>query len=101
MVTPTRGSILTSVCAWVAPVTFVNGGSAVLKLGMPHMESEHEIEGLRFRGGDPANGTASVPTSVAMLAHQRPLLVPEGGVKATGSIQSLNDFALIDSHCRR
>jgi streptomycin 6-kinase len=40
-------------CAWVAPVTLANGGSAVLKLGMPHMESEHEIEGLRFWGGDP------------------------------------------------
>jgi hypothetical protein len=39
--------------AWVAPVTLANGASAVLKLGMPHMESEHEIEGLRFLGGDP------------------------------------------------
>ena len=40
-------------CAWVAPVTLANGASAVLKLGVPHMESEHEIEGLRFWGGDP------------------------------------------------
>jgi streptomycin 6-kinase len=40
-------------CAWVAPVTLANGASAVLKLGMPHMESEHEIEGLRFWCGDP------------------------------------------------
>src|SRR6185295_2712012 len=40
-------------CAWVAPVTLANGTSAVLKLGMPHMEGEHEIDGLRFWNGDP------------------------------------------------
>ena len=40
-------------CAWVAPVTLATGRSAVLKLGMPHMEGEHEIEGLRFWNGDP------------------------------------------------
>jgi streptomycin 6-kinase len=40
-------------CAWVAPVTLANGTSAVLKLGMPHMEAEHEIQGLRFWNGDP------------------------------------------------
>jgi len=40
-------------CAWVAPVALSNGGSAVLKLGMPHMEGEHELQGLRFWDGDP------------------------------------------------
>ena len=40
-------------CAWVAPVTREDGTSAVLKLGMPHMEGEHEIDGLRFWDGDP------------------------------------------------
>ena len=30
-----------------------DGTHAVLKLGMPHMEAEHEIEGLRFWNGDP------------------------------------------------
>jgi streptomycin 6-kinase len=40
-------------CAWVAPVLLANGTSAVLKLGMPHMEGEHEIQGLRFWDGDP------------------------------------------------
>jgi streptomycin 6-kinase len=40
-------------CAWVGPVTLANGSAAVLKLGMPHMESEHEREGLRFWDGDP------------------------------------------------
>jgi streptomycin 6-kinase len=40
-------------CAWVAPVTLATGATAVLKLSMPHMEGEHEIEGLRFWSGDP------------------------------------------------
>ncbi len=40
-------------CAWVAPVMRANGSSAVLKLGMPHMEAEHELHGLRFWDGDP------------------------------------------------
>jgi len=39
--------------AWVAPVICRDGASAVLKLAMPHMEAEHEIEGLRFWNGDP------------------------------------------------
>jgi streptomycin 6-kinase len=40
-------------CAWVAPVELGDGRSAVLKLGMPHMEGEHELQGLRFWKGDP------------------------------------------------
>src|SRR5258708_2058882 len=40
-------------CAWVAPVTLADGTPAVLKLGMPHMEAEHEIQGLRFWDGEP------------------------------------------------
>jgi streptomycin 6-kinase len=40
-------------CSWVATVTFADGATAVLKVGMPHMEGEHEIEGLRFWDGDP------------------------------------------------
>ena len=40
-------------CAWVAPAVCCDGTSAVLKLGMPHMEGEHEIEALRFWEGDP------------------------------------------------
>jgi streptomycin 6-kinase len=40
-------------CAWVAPVVRGNGTTAILKLGMPHMEGEHEIQGLRFWNGDP------------------------------------------------
>ena len=40
-------------CAWVAPVALANGTFAVLKLSMPHMEGEHELQGLRFWNGDP------------------------------------------------
>lgn len=40
-------------CAWVAPVTSEDGTSAVLKLGLPHMEGEDEVNGLRFWDGDP------------------------------------------------
>jgi streptomycin 6-kinase len=40
-------------CSWVAPVTLADGATAVLKVGMPHMEGEHEIDGLRFWSGDP------------------------------------------------
>jgi streptomycin 6-kinase len=40
-------------CAWVSPVALANGTSAVLKVGILHMEAEHEIQGLRFWNGDP------------------------------------------------
>src|SRR5262245_32138139 len=41
-------------CAWVAPAILPDGTGAVLKLGMPHMEAEQEIEALRFWDGDPS-----------------------------------------------
>ena len=39
--------------AWVAPARRRDGARMVLKIGMPHMEAAHEIEGLRFWDGDP------------------------------------------------
>ena len=39
-------------CAWVAFATRSDGSRVVLKVGMPHMEAEHEIHGLRFWNGD-------------------------------------------------
>ena len=42
-----------SSCSWVAPVELAGGTPAVVKVGLPHMESEDEIEGLRFWDGDP------------------------------------------------
>src|SRR5262249_18698312 len=40
-------------CSYVAAVLSADRTPAVLKIGMPHMEQEHEIHGLRFWGGDP------------------------------------------------
>jgi streptomycin 6-kinase len=40
-------------CSWVAPVARADGAPAVLKVGMPYFEGEHEIEGLRFWDGEP------------------------------------------------
>lgn len=40
-------------CSWVATVVRDDGTSAVLKLGMPHTEGAHEIEGLRLWNGSP------------------------------------------------
>jgi streptomycin 6-kinase len=39
--------------SWVATVVRRDGSPAVLKLGTPHMEAEHEADGLRFWDGDP------------------------------------------------
>ena len=40
-------------CSFVTPVRREDGTPAVLKIGMPHMEAEDEIQGLRFWSGDP------------------------------------------------
>ena len=36
----------------MAPGTRADGTTVVLKIGMPHMEGTHELEGLRFWNGD-------------------------------------------------
>ncbi|HEX8880604.1 MAG TPA: aminoglycoside phosphotransferase family protein, partial [Candidatus Acidoferrum sp.] len=40
-------------CSYAAPAVRADGTLAVLKIGMPHMEGYHEIQGLRFWCGDP------------------------------------------------
>ena len=40
-------------CSWVAPCVRHDGTPAVLKIGLPHMEAENEIDGLLFWEGDP------------------------------------------------
>ena len=40
-------------CSWVATAVRADRTPAVLKLGMPHMEGAHEIQGLRFWNGNP------------------------------------------------
>ena len=48
--------------AWVAPARTAEGGEVVLKVGWPHYEADHELEGLEVWSGD---GT------VALLAGER------------------------------
>jgi streptomycin 6-kinase len=40
-------------CSFVAPVECKDGSSAILKIGMPHFEAQHESDGLRVWSGDP------------------------------------------------
>ena len=40
-------------CSFISAVRRADGTPAVLKIGMPHMEAEDEIKGLRFWNGDP------------------------------------------------
>ncbi len=58
-------------CSWVAPAVREDGQSAVLKLGMPHMEGQDEIAGLRLWNG---NGIVKLleedPASGAMLLER-------------------------------
>jgi len=42
-----------SSCALVAPVSLPNRTYGVLKVGMPHMEGQHELQGLHFWNGCP------------------------------------------------
>lgn len=39
--------------SWVAPVGLPDGVRAVLKVARPHMEADHEADGLRFWNGEP------------------------------------------------
>ena len=41
-------------CAWVAPAERADGTAAVLKVGLPHFEADHESDALRFWNGDGA-----------------------------------------------
>jgi len=47
------GAPFDSSAAWVAPAERGDGRRVVLKIGLPHMESAHEIDGLRWLDGDP------------------------------------------------
>lgn len=58
-------------CAWVAPAERRDGSSAVLKVGMPHMEAEHEIAGLRFWDGDPTVRLLEADDSLGAMLLER------------------------------
>ena len=74
--------------AWVALATCADGSRAVLKVGLPHMEAEHEIQGLRFWDGDPTVRLLEADESLnAMLlercepgTHLRSLPLPDQDV---------------------
>jgi streptomycin 6-kinase len=58
-------------CSFIAFVRRADGSPAVLKLGLPHMEAEHELDGLRFWGGDGAIGVLDADAvSGAMLLER-------------------------------
>jgi len=58
-------------CAWVAPVTRADGSAAVLKVGMPHIEGEHEAQGLRFWNGDPTVRLLEVDDDLGAMLLER------------------------------
>jgi streptomycin 6-kinase len=58
-------------CAWVAPVTCADGLTAVLKVGMPHFEAEHEIAGLRFWDGDPTVRLLEADEDIGAMVVER------------------------------
>ena len=57
--------------AWVAPVVREDGGNAVLKVGMPHMEAYQEAEGLRFWSGNPTVELLAEDTSSGAMLLER------------------------------
>lgn len=58
-------------CGWVAPVVRADGSAAVLKLGMPDMEGEHERAGLRFWNGDPTVRLLEAADDVGAMLLER------------------------------
>jgi streptomycin 6-kinase len=56
---------------WVAPAVRDDGTPVVLKLGMPHMEAAHELEGLRFWNGDPTVRLLEADADVDALLLER------------------------------
>ena len=58
-------------CSWVAPCVRRDGTPAVIKIGLPHMEAENEIDGLLFWDGDPTVFVLEVvPEFNAMLLER-------------------------------
>jgi streptomycin 6-kinase len=49
----TLGAPCDGTASWAAPAVRADGTHAVLKLGLPHMEADHEIDGLRLWDGEP------------------------------------------------
>jgi streptomycin 6-kinase len=58
-------------CAYVTAAVRHDGTPAVLKVGMPHMEGEHEIEGLRFWSGNPTVRLLEADDSLGAMLLER------------------------------
>jgi streptomycin 6-kinase len=58
-------------CAWVAPAALADGTEAVLKIGTPHWEAEHEAKGLRFWDGDPTVRLLAVDDELGAMLLER------------------------------
>jgi streptomycin 6-kinase len=57
--------------SFVAPAQLPDGTAAILKIGMPHFEALHEIDGLRFWSGDPTvHLLAAAPDLNAILLER-------------------------------
>jgi streptomycin 6-kinase len=61
----------TGTCSWIAPAVRADGTSAVLKLGMPHMEGQHEIEGLHCWNGYPTVKLLEGDTQLGAMLLER------------------------------
>jgi streptomycin 6-kinase len=61
-------------CSWVAPAVLASGSTGVLKIGLPHFEAEHKIQGLRFWNGNPTVRllAADERLNAMLLEHCRP-----------------------------
>jgi streptomycin 6-kinase len=57
--------------AWVAPAKLTDGTAAVLKLAMPHVEGDHEIDGLQFWQGSPTVRVLQADRGLAAMLLER------------------------------
>lgn len=64
--------------SWVAPATCADNSSAILKLGLPHFEADHELDGLAF-------GTATRPSTFSLPTTQSTLCCWNDASPATHS----------------
>ena len=58
-------------CSYVAAVRYANRTPAVLKIGMPHMEGQDEVHGLRFWAGDPTVRLMKADESLGAMLLER------------------------------
>jgi streptomycin 6-kinase len=62
---------ITTTLSYVAPATLPDGAPAILKIGTPHFEADHEIAGLRFWDGDPTVRLLAADESLNAMLLER------------------------------